>query len=65
MALPAYDIFKKQDSELIWVEAAQDLESAKRRIEELAKQNRREHVVYDTRVKRIVASFDNQLGMRT
>jgi hypothetical protein len=56
MPAPAYDIFKKGDAELIWVETAQDLQSAKTRIEELARQNRCEYVVYDQRAKRIVAS---------
>jgi hypothetical protein len=44
MAACAYDIFKKGDAELIWVEAAHDLESAKKRIEDLAKQNHTEYV---------------------
>jgi hypothetical protein len=56
MPLPAYDIFKKKDSQLIWVEAAHDLPLAKKRIEELARQNRLEFVVYDQRAKRIVAT---------
>jgi hypothetical protein len=57
MPSPAYDIFKKKDSQLTWVEAAQDLESAKKRIEQLAKQTRDEYVVYDQRKKCIVATF--------
>jgi methionine synthase I (cobalamin-dependent) len=56
MPAPAYDIFKKGDAELIWVETAQDLQSAKTRIEELARRNGCEYVVYDQRAKRIVAS---------
>jgi hypothetical protein len=56
MPAPAYDIFKKKDAELIWVEAAHDLESAKKRIEQLARQYLCEHVVFDQRAKRIVAS---------
>ena len=59
-----YDIFKKTDDELIWVESAHDFYSAKKRIKELAEQNHTEYVVYDQGRKRIVASFDNQLGMR-
>jgi hypothetical protein len=53
-----YNIFKRGHAELIWVEAVQDLESAKKRIEELAKQNNSEYVVYDHSAKRIVASSD-------
>ena len=63
MAL-GYDIFKKAGAELIWVEAAHDFAYAKRRIQELAKQNHTEYVVYDQGTRRIVASFDKQLGTR-
>jgi hypothetical protein len=54
MSSPAYDIFKKRDAQLIWVEAAHDLRAAKKRIEELALQHRAEYVIYDQRTKRIV-----------
>ena len=56
MPAPAYDIFKKKDAQLIWVEAADDLDSAKKRIEQLARQHLCEHVVFDQRAKRIVAT---------
>jgi hypothetical protein len=58
-ASPAYDIFKKGENELIWVEAIHDLESAKMRIGDLAKQNRTEYVVYDQGARRIVASSES------
>jgi hypothetical protein len=56
MSSPAYDIFRKKDSQLIWVEAAHELESAKKRIATLAMQDRAEYVIYDHRAKRIVAT---------
>jgi hypothetical protein len=56
MSSPAYDIFRKKDSQLIWVEAAHELESAKKRIAALALQDRSEYVIYDQRAKRIVAT---------
>ena len=56
MPSPAYDIFRKKDSQLIWVEAAHELESAKKRIATLAMQDRSEYVIYDQLAKRIVAT---------
>jgi hypothetical protein len=56
MASAQYDIFKQHDSELVWIEAAQDITSAKKRIEALATETQGQYVVYDQRTKRIVAS---------
>jgi hypothetical protein len=56
MTSAQYDIFKKHDSELVWVEAAQDILSAKKRIDALAVETQCQYVVYDQRAKRIVAS---------
>jgi hypothetical protein len=56
MTLPLYDIFKKHGDALVWVEAAPELESAKQRLEELAKQNRCEYIVFDHRQRQIVVS---------
>lgn len=56
MTSAQYDIFRKHESELVWIEAAQDLTSAKKRVEELAAQNGGQYVVYDQRAKRIVPS---------
>jgi hypothetical protein len=54
MAFAAYDIFKKQDGALVWIEAVPDLASAKQRLEELAKQNRCQFVVYDQHQQQVV-----------
>jgi len=64
MSLPVYDIFREKGGQLVWVEIAQDLESAEKRIEELAKQNHCEYVVIDQSARRIVASQGHQLFER-
>jgi hypothetical protein len=56
MTSAQYDIFKKRDSELLWIEAAQDIVSAKKRIQALAMETQCQYVVYDQRTKRMVAS---------
>lgn len=53
-----YDIFKKRETELVWIEAARDLTSAEKRIRELAEQSGDQYVVYDQRTRRIVASCE-------
>jgi hypothetical protein len=53
-----YDIFRRQDGALMWVEAASDLESAKKRSEELAKLERCEYVVFDHRQQQVVARLN-------
>jgi len=59
MTSAQYDIFKKQNSQLIWIEPAHDLASAKKRIRDLAEQNGHAYVVYDQRARRIVASCEH------
>jgi hypothetical protein len=56
MTSAQYDIFKKHDSELVWIEAAHDIASAQKRIEALATETRCQYVIYDHRTRRIVAS---------
>jgi hypothetical protein len=57
MLSAAYDILKKDAAELVWLEAAHDLEAAKSRVKELAARASGEYVIYDQRTRRIVASF--------
>ncbi|MCU1242454.1 MAG: hypothetical protein JWO71_3180 [Candidatus Acidoferrum typicum] len=57
MLSAAYDILKKDAAELIWLEAAFDLETAKSRVKELADKVSGEYVIFDQRAQRIVASF--------
>ena len=57
MLSAAYYILKKDAAELIWLEAAFDLESAKSRVKEIAAGSDGEYVIFDQRTRRIVASF--------
>jgi len=60
MHTPAYDILKKEQLALVWLEAVHDMEAAKPRIEELARQSRSEYVVFDQRARQIVANVDRR-----
>ncbi len=55
MQTGVYDILKKDDVYLIWVEQARELEEARSRIIQLAAQSQIEHVVFDRRTSKIVA----------
>src|SRR5689334_21996973 len=58
MLSAAYDILLKKNAEdVIWVEVAHDLESAKSRVEELAARSHGEYVIFDQRARKIVAQF--------
>jgi hypothetical protein len=58
MAVPAYDILKKDAAALVWVEAVQDLEYAKLRIKELAARCEAEYVIFDQRTSEIVGRLN-------
>ena len=55
MTCPTFDILRKFSSELIWIETAVDLESAKLRLAQLAAVSPGEYVVFDQRTHCIVA----------
>ena len=56
MGLPAYDIFKRKNGHLVWVDVVQDIESAKRRIKELSRNEEKpEFVVFSQRTQQVVA----------
>jgi hypothetical protein len=57
MLLPAYDILKKDAAALVWVEAMDNLQSAKLRIRELAARSEGEYVIFDQRTRQIVDRF--------
>ena len=63
MPLTAYDIFKKEGRRSRVGEPAEDLESEKKRLEQLVKWTRREHVIFDHSRKLIVASLNPSLKM--
>jgi len=56
MPTPPFDILKReQDGSFIWVEATQDLKTAKARLEALAARNPGEYFVFDQKTQQIVA----------
>jgi predicted GIY-YIG superfamily endonuclease len=55
-ALPTYDIFKRSDENLVWVEAVSDLDTANARIKELQRCSKEEFVVFDQRTQELVVS---------
>jgi len=54
MTLPAYDILKKDAAAMIWVEAVEDLESAKMRVRELSRDSNTEYAIFNQHTKQIV-----------
>lgn len=55
MQSASYDVLKRDDVYLIWVEQARELEEARSRIIQLAAQSHIEHVVFDRSTGKIVA----------
>ena len=58
MLSPSYDILKKDAAALVWVEAVNDLEAAKVRIQQLAARSEGEYVIFDQRTRQIVARIN-------
>jgi hypothetical protein len=58
MVVPPYDVLKKDAAAVIWVEAAEDLEIAKLRIQELAARCEAEYVIFDSRTSEIVGRLN-------
>jgi len=54
--LRAYDILRKNATDMVWVEAVHDLEAAKLRVKELASGSDEEYVIFDQRTRKIVAN---------
>jgi hypothetical protein len=52
-----YDILKKDATALVWVEAVQDLQTARLRVMELMAASEGEYVIFDQCTRRIVAEF--------
>jgi hypothetical protein len=57
MLSAAYDILKRDATELVWLEAVYDLETAKSRVKDIAARSDGEYVIFDQRTRKIVASF--------
>ena len=56
MLCAAYDILRKDATDMVWVEAVHDLEAAKSRVMELAAGSDHEYVIFDQRSRKIVAN---------
>ena len=54
MLCAAYDILRKNATDMVWVEAVHDLEAAKLRVKELASRSDEEYVIFDQRTRKIV-----------
>jgi hypothetical protein len=57
MTLPSYDIVKKESNNFVWVEAAHDIQSAKKRAHELSRHSHAEFVIFDEHTLQVVATF--------
>ena len=64
MLLPSYDILKKDAAALTWVEAMDNLQSAKLRIRELAARSEGEYVIFDQRTRQIVDRFTTSASVK-
>jgi hypothetical protein len=61
MSLPAYDIFKKDAAAaMIWVEAVEDLESAKMRVRELSRNSDAEYAIFNQNTKEVVFKAEGE-----
>ena len=56
MVTHSYDIFRRETTGEVWVEAVQDLETAKSRIIELSAETPGQYVVFNQRSGRMVGS---------
>ena len=52
-----YEIFKKEKTDFTWAGATEELESAKRCLQELSSHSDAEFVVFDPRTMQVVASL--------
>jgi hypothetical protein len=54
MAIPRYDLLKRDCGGLLWIEAVDDLESARLRVQELNSGSYGEYLVFDQNTGQIV-----------
>jgi hypothetical protein len=60
--LPSYDIVKKEANNFVWVEAAHDIQSAKKRVYELARHSDAEFVIFNERTLQVVATLETPVS---
>jgi len=56
MLCAAYDILRKDSTDMVWVEAVHDLETARLRVQELVAGSDEEYVIFDQRTRKIIAN---------
>jgi hypothetical protein len=56
MLCAAFDILRKDSTDMVWVEAVHDLETARSRVQELVAGSNEEYVIFDQRTRKIIAS---------
>ncbi len=62
VTVPSYDIVKKEDNNFVWVEAAHDIESAKKRVDELSRQSDAEFVIFNEHTLQVVETFETSIS---
>ncbi len=62
MTLPAYDIVKKEGKNFVWVEAAYDIQSATKRVNELSRHSEAEFVIFNEHTLQVVATFETPIN---
>jgi hypothetical protein len=53
---------KKEDNNFVWVEAARDMQSAKKRVYELSRHSDAEFVIFNEHTLQVVATFDTPIS---
>ena len=62
VTVPSYDIVKKEDNNFVWVEAAHDIESAKKRVDELSRQSDAEFVIFNEHTLQVVETLETLIS---
>lgn len=63
MRAAPFDILKRHDDgSFIWIEAADDIQAARARLNELSASSPGEYFVFDQKTQQIVARVSNQTG---
>jgi hypothetical protein len=63
MTLPSYDIVKKEANNFVWVEAAHDIQSAKKRVYELSRHSAAEFVIFNECTLEVVTPFETPISL--
>jgi hypothetical protein len=53
---------KKEDNNFVWVEAAHDIQSAKKRVYQLSRHSNAEFVIFNEHTLQVVATFETPVS---